>query len=127
MGYTSNLIIRCKKFKADELLQFLATQDLQDCISDLVVSSEYIQFTMHSIKWYESYSDVKAVNQFINDNQEHMCMLRIGDDMDDIEEYGACNNHNLTYHFILDINQLNGTSVTLTNKSLSEEYPELFI
>lgn len=89
MGYRSNVVIgftrkfyKKNKKKLDELLEGAT---IQDNIDQVYASFEWT-------KWYDDYPEVAALQQLIEDNPKDTCLLRIGEEYDDIEDFNDCFN-----------------------------------
>ena len=87
MGYRSQVYIKLKNEHMPQLYSILLEHDLINS-SDFARDAEFSYVHLQDVKWYDSYSDVFAVNSFI----EHLpagqgAAIREGEDSDDIEYY----------------------------------------
>ena len=104
MGYRSQVVLAI----AEPLIpQFMVTmakspQARAMCFGDAEPQRDFqgekgsLFFEWDSIKWYEGYEEVQAIEDFINwaedkleiDGKEHFRFVRIGEEYDDIETRG---------------------------------------
>lgn len=87
MGYRSQVYIKLKNEHMPQLYSILLEHDLINS-SDFARDSEFSYVCLQDVKWHDSYSDVFAVNSFI----EHLsagqgAAIREGEDSNDIEYY----------------------------------------
>ena len=87
MGYRSNVKLALKKqVYYDNQASIL--ESIKDCDSISETEEAYF-FLWESVKWYESYEDVKAITKLMSSlKSEDFGFMRIGEDKDDIEEAG---------------------------------------
>jgi len=81
MGYRSTIYIQVKNELEEDLLDVFRREDLIDHFHK--VNTEEVQTVKYLgdwLKWYDSYSDVKAVNNFIDGNTDSAALLAIGED-----------------------------------------------
>jgi hypothetical protein len=101
MGYRSEVTIAIKKET------FIKHSLLAANIPLILIEEQRHEFednyywNMQSIKWYESFEDVAAVNTFIDNlidhDSESAAMSRVGEEIHDVEEIGD------TYAFDIQI------------------------
>jgi len=86
MGYRSDVYIKVHKNDEDKLVkvlkknEFTAIKEYSD--------KNHVGYTIYDVKWYSSYDEVKAVNDFIEEESEyHKGLIAIGED-NAKEDYG---------------------------------------
>jgi len=101
MSYYSNIYIKCKKEKAFEFKHFLdtykTTYNTDLCTSEeFYTTDNYLYLILYDWKFYDSYSNVKAIINFVDSTKMkgHIGMLIIGEDYL-TDEYGDCYELNL--------------------------------
>ena len=115
MGYRSEVVLAVHKQVMGKFLQLIGQNDEMKtlCFSDAEVTENYngdgnFLFRWSGIKWYEEYAGINAVNEFMEwchdtmiedknypeDRQpqgdEFFKFLRVGEESDDIEHDGYC-------------------------------------
>lgn len=87
MGYRSQVAIALKKetyYKHENVLR----DYLKDC-DDVPENELGFYFYWDSVKWYDSYEDVKAVQNIMKESGwEEYAFIRIGEEADDVEQEG---------------------------------------
>lgn len=78
--------------------------------SDVEVGQNYVLVSYEDVKWYGSYPEVEAVNQAIEkfvdtfnadeDSNAHYEMIRVGEELNDIERDASAYNH-----YLLDVSR----------------------
>ena len=86
MGYRSDVYIKVHREDENKLVEVLienafpAVREYKD--------KEYVGYVINYVKWYEDYKDVKAVNDFIEEESEYpKGLMAIGEDNATVE-YG---------------------------------------
>lgn len=119
MGYYSDVALALTKAGVEALNKKLAsieyeisqpiTQFLDGAIQTLLdEQSEAKAWLWVGIKWYiddpEYYPEVDFIGQFLKEIDENdYCFLRIGEDIDDIEERGAFYDNQFGMHIVRNI------------------------
>lgn len=77
---------------------------------DVEVGQNYVLVSYEDVKWYSSYPEVEAVNQAIEqfcetfdaneDSNAHYEMIRVGEELNDIERDASAYNH-----YLLDVSR----------------------
>jgi len=106
MGYRSQVRICMKKASFEELKQELMgeydylIEHLDEYTETTGVpysgdkTEKIVVFGWDWIKWYESYEDIQVISKFLDklsDRDEDYSFIRIGEDVDDTEICGNCN------------------------------------
>lgn len=102
MGYRSQVYIKLKNEHMPQLYSILLEHDLINS-SDFARDAEFSYVHLQDVKWYDSYSDVFAVNSFI----EHLpagqgASIREGEDSD-IEYYNDNDAVGLFAHAVVEL------------------------
>lgn len=87
MGYRSDVCLAVTK----ECYKENATQALKDALKDcykVYENDRGYYFSWDNVKWYEDYPDVKVIEEFMEEHNDSIGFVRIGEDMDDIELKG---------------------------------------
>lgn len=86
MGYRSEVIIAMNTsyYKKNKEVVDKLLKDI-DHIQDNI---DVMFFCYHSVKWYEDYPDVKAIEEFIRASDEEACLVRLGEEFGDFEHIG---------------------------------------
>lgn len=91
MGYRSCLYVKIPNKDVKEFDKLLQDSDLDLAFEKQEVEDDSFQrYAAYDLKWYDSFDDVKKINQFIeteNPPNGPRGMLRIGED-NETEEYG---------------------------------------
>ena len=125
MGYRSDVtaIFYCDDMKdypsmklfINENLGYGETEWMREHIhEDSVGERKYVYFRADDVKWYETYSDVKAFDEFLeafrkiadgdNDLKWAYEFARIGEDLNDIDVHGSDHSNNaLNISRVVDI------------------------
>lgn len=103
MGYRSQVYIKLKNEHMPQLYSILLEHDLSNS-SDFARDSEFSYVHLQDVKWYDSYSDVSAVNRFI----EHLpagqgAAIREGEDSGDVEYYNDTEAIDLYAHLVVEL------------------------
>jgi hypothetical protein len=69
-------------------VMFFVGKDKDGANSDGYKEEKVYYFLWESVKWYDDFDDVKAINTFVDENDEDTQFLRIGEEDDDIERSG---------------------------------------
>ena len=86
MGYRSNVYIKVSKHDEDKLTDLFRDNDIT--ADKEYEDGDYVGYVIYDIKWYSSYTDVTAVNDFINEKSEYpRALVAVGED-NATEEYG---------------------------------------
>jgi len=86
MGYRSDVYIKVHKSDEDKLVEVLEENGFE-AIREYS-SITYAGYTIYDVKWYSSYDEVKAVNDFIEEESEYpKGLIAIGED-NAKEDYG---------------------------------------
>ena len=109
MGYRSEVVLAVHKQVMGKFLQLIGQNDEMKtmCFSDAEVTEDYngdgnFLFRWSGIKWYDSFEEVQAIEDFLDwceceelelDDGIHSAMdfvrfVRIGEEMDDVVERG---------------------------------------
>ena len=87
MGYRSNVFIKVHHKDEDKLVDLLNKVELHEEFTKNMEDGNYVGYIGEDLKWYGSYPDVKAINDFINEESEHIRgLIAIGEDNDTTEE-----------------------------------------
>ena len=94
MGYRSEVYLGVDNNIVEQLLTFVGTN--QEVYRLLFDESEYakrtkkggLHFRWDYVKWYDSYDPISKLTDFLNDHDENIKFLRIGESADDVEEEG---------------------------------------
>lgn len=96
MGYRSKVVIgMTRKFYNEHKEQ--VTKLLEH--SEVIDNIDKLYFVYDYIKWYSSYPEVANIIDFVSSNSDDICLLRLGEELGDVEEIGSC------YEFDLYVNQ----------------------
>ncbi len=90
MGYRSEVYIKVPKEDKDELLKLIKDNGLENIFEeDDDHNDDYFRLEGSWLKWYDSYTDVTAINNFILDSTEDhpRGLIRVGEDSH-TEHYG---------------------------------------
>jgi len=95
MGYRSEVYLGIDSEIVEQLLTFVGIN--QNVYTLLFEHSEYakktkkggIHFHWEFIKWYPQYQQVAQLTEFLQEHEEQMKFLRIGESYDDVEEEGG--------------------------------------
>lgn len=130
MGYRSDLYFKCHKDIAPELFSLLEQNELSGYIEDItIVEDDYIAFSMFCLKWYDGYSNVDAINAFVDSNPSQVAFIRNGEDSDDIETRGNTYDLGLDYYVQFYVEGVEGDSIEYDTlrANLVASKPEYFI
>lgn len=130
MGYRSDLYFKCHKDIAPELFSLLEQHEFSECIEDItIVDDDYIAFSMLDLKWYTGYSDVDAVNAFVDSNHSQVAFIRNGEDSDDIETRGDTCDLDLIYYVQFYVEGVEGNPISYDTlrANLAASKPEYFV
>lgn len=92
MGYRSEI---CIAISNDIVIPENVNEALISVFTEPYITTKTTKYYYHDgIKWYsdmEGYEDITTIEDFISDNidTEKVALLRIGEEYDDIQEYGA--------------------------------------
>ena len=97
MGYRSEVYLGVDNNIVEQLLTFVGTN--QEVYRLLFDESEYakrtkkggLHFRWDYVKWYDSYDPISKLTDFLNDHDENIKFLRIGESADDVEDHGQFN------------------------------------
>jgi len=79
MGYRSDVYIKVHKSDEDKLVEVLKENEFT-AIKEYL-DEDHVGYTIHDVKWYSDYDDVKAVNDFIEEKSEYLKgLIAIGED-----------------------------------------------
>ena len=95
MGYRSEVYIGIDSDIVEHLLTFVGIN--QNVYTLLFEHSDYAKKTerggMHFrwdyVKWYDGYPQIDKLHSFLNEHDDHIKFLRIGESYDDIEQVGG--------------------------------------
>ena len=100
MGYRSEVYLGVDKEIIEKLLTYAGLNP--NAYKMLFEYTEYAKkaenggllFYWDHVKWYDSYPDVRIIQEFIMDDEHHeqVKFLRLGESYDDIEEVGGSDN-----------------------------------
>lgn len=80
MGYRSTVYIKVEKKDEKELLDIFKEHDLTRSYEKAEdYGDEYVRYIGSDLKWYDSYKDVEAVNNFINSG-DFRGLIAVGED-----------------------------------------------
>ena len=130
MGYRSDLYFKCHKDIAPEFFSLLEQHEFSDYIEDItIVDDDYIAFSMLDLKWYTGYSDVDAVNAFVDSNSSQVAFIRNGENHDDIETRGDTYDLDLDYDVQFYVEGVEGEPIEYNTlrANLAASKPEYFI
>lgn len=130
MGYYADLYFKVDNSLMPELVSLLHRHELDTGMSDIHVGSDYTNFAMYSLKWYDGYPEVDAINQFIESNSEQACCIVNGEDSHDTYVIGDDCSVNLYYSTRIELDGFNFSSNSSSEdliKSYSQTHPEYFI
>ena len=128
MGYRSDIYIKVRTDKYPPLAKILQEHDFKDCIDHFSIEDGVVTIIMQDLKWYDSYKDVSAVNDYIRSLEEaEGCLLRNGEDGLDIEEINNGSELDLYYHTETIVDGDFGTPIDVKGIPTTETHPELFI
>ena len=130
MGYRSDLYFKCHKDIAPEFFSLLEQHEFTDYIEDItIVDDDYIAFSMLDLKWYTGYSDVDAVNAFVDSNSSQVAFIRNGENHDDIETRGDTYDLDLDYDVQFYVEGVEGEPIEYNTlrTDLAASKPEYFV
>ena len=130
MGYRSDLYFKCHKDIAPEFFSLLEQHEFSDYIEDItIVDDDYIAFSMLDLKWYTGYSDVDAVNAFVDSNSSQVAFIRNGENHDDIETRGDTYDLDLDYDVQFYVEGVEGEPIEYNTlrTDLAASKPEYFV
>lgn len=87
MGYKSDVYIKCTKDAVGSIYTALQANDILD-YTVMSYDDDFFYFNLFGIKWYDDHSDIIAIMDVLNNNESRIGFLRIGEDCDDVEEFG---------------------------------------
>lgn len=126
MGYLSDIYIKSTNDVAPQIYQTLNESDLlSEC--QFEQDDDHFYVTMYSLKWYDTYSDVKRINTLISTlgKLDKATMVRVGEEIGDIETYGT-DPYTLDLYYSFSVN-FDGFSGDSGLSRLRQSNPELFI
>ena len=86
MGYRSTVYIKVHKNDEDKLTDLFRKHDLS--ADKEYEDGDSVGYVINYAKWYSSYKDVTAINNFINEESEHpRALIAVGED-NAMEEHG---------------------------------------
>ena len=86
MGYRSDVYIKVHEMDEDKLVEVLKKNEFT-AIKEYS-GKNHVGYIINYVKWYSSYDDVKAVNDFIEEKSEYpKGLIAIGED-NAKEDYG---------------------------------------
>jgi len=82
MGYRSDIYIKVSIGKEKELWELMEKHNMtgDDGFKKVKEDDSHYYLKCSHLKWYDSYSDVDAINGFIDDNHETCGLIGIGED-----------------------------------------------
>jgi hypothetical protein len=83
MGYRSDIYIKVKKEDQEQLVEKFKEADLFSSFQESSEhDDEYVRYIGTWLKWYESYEDVKIINDFINEGTDDnpRGLIAVGED-----------------------------------------------
>ena len=84
MGYRSMIYAKIDNTLVEDFNKILKERDMTDYFykleDDLQDSDTHTKYVGEDLKWYDGYSDVDAINEFIDSNSETCGMIAIGED-----------------------------------------------
>ncbi len=88
MGYRSTLYALVHGSDLIPFMEALDQTGLTEYFTEIEPLNEdsFTKFEASGLKWYDTFDDVKTVNEIFN-NSQHSVLLRIGEDKDDEEYY----------------------------------------
>lgn len=103
MGYYSDVAIAVQKKDYIKLKQAISSlcsaADLIEAAqkTEIQIDKEkYVVLKWQSIKWYNDFEEISLIEKFLKKIPHHD-FIRIGEEMDDIEEY------QVTYHYLIEV------------------------
>lgn len=103
MGYYSDVAIAVQKKDYIKLKQAISSlcsaADLIEAAqkTEIQIDKEkYVVLKWQSIKWYNDFEEISFIEKFLKKIPHHD-FIRIGEEMDDIEEYQG------TYHYLIEV------------------------
>ena len=86
MGYRSNVYIKINKTEEDKLTDLF---DESGILGEKEYEhGDYVGYVISDVKWYSNYKDVKAINDFIDEDSKYLRgLIAIGED-NAMEEHG---------------------------------------
>lgn len=122
MGYRSTVVLAVEK----EVFE-LEGQKIKEALLDadsITSDDHYYYIRWESVKWYDSYEDVQAITAFVDDKNEHVRFVRVGENMEDVEDTGQ--SYDAEVFVVREIQSPKGQDVDLNKvfKTLSVKYIE---
>ena len=130
MGYRSDLYFKCHKDIAPELFSLLEQHELSEYIENIaIVDDDYIAFSMFCLKWYTGYSNVDAVNAFVDSNSSKVAFIRNGEASDDVGTCGDTYKLGLDYYVEFYVEGVEGDAISYNKlrTDLVASKPEYFV
>lgn len=103
MGYRSQVYIKLTNERMPQLYSILLEHDLVNSC-DFAQDSEYSYVHLSDVKWYDAYSDVTDVNNYIESLPAgQAAAIREGEDSTDIEYYNDCDEIGLYANVVVEL------------------------
>ena len=103
MGYRSQVYIKLISERMPQLYSILLEHDLVNSC-DFAQDSEYSYVHLSDVKWYDSYSDVTDVNNYIESLPTgQAAAIREGEDSADIEHYNDTDEIGLYANVVVEL------------------------
>lgn len=95
MGYRSEVALALKNETFKQMIHTMSDEVAPEILlgAKRIFAEGWVLIKWDSVKWYDSYEDVRAVVSFMDkldseDKESEYCFLRIGEEWDDTEERG---------------------------------------
>jgi hypothetical protein len=128
MGYCSTVHLTFPTEKLPEVYSLLQENNLIYWISsDVLTLNSVTTFVIEDIKWYSSYDEIAAVENYAADNSTWFSLLRVGEDAADIEHLGLDPCEYDIYAYTEINNPGSPESLSTVKAQLQTTNPELFL
>lgn len=87
MGYRSTIYVKFKDEDKQEFESLLKKHELNDYFEEHDEDDDYSRWIASDLKWYSSYSDVSAINDWVNTEDKERGLIAVGEDSA-TEHYG---------------------------------------
>ena len=130
MGYRSEVHIKVQQQHKLSLLDIFASNDIT--FDEASEDNDHFYCILYDRKWYDGYTDVDAVNSFINSLEDEGALVRIGEETGDVETIGYPYEVGLSAYTVVEdedsMNQIDPTNLMYSDfKKYKETYPEYFL
>jgi len=125
MGYRSTVHIKCTLDALPKLYPVLQEHGFLYMFDDhhMTCTNEYAYFEFDDVKWYPDYKEVSTIESCILELGDSAGLLRIGEDIGDVEELGE-----LFFDYDVHVEVLSETAGTqCLSDYISRHYPELAV